>query len=218
MQSAVAPYVADDCLVAVADGPRAEALAREWGLALDESSTRRALLVSPHAAAAALFGVDASRAPDVGRRKRDLLALMTHLEELDAATPRLRVNRNITWVELRKRVEADLSLRGLPREKVLAAVVRLMELTLIRVGNDEYAKQNKSFGLTTLRDKHVKFKGDGAFFEFRGKSGKVHQTGIRDRRLARIVRACQDVPGQRLFQYYDDEGQRHAVHSNDVNQ
>lgn len=129
VQSAVAPYVADDCLVAVADGPRAEALAREWGLALDESSTRRALLVSPHAAAA-LFGVDASRAPDVGRRKRDLLALMTHLEELDAATPRLRVNRNITWVELRKRVEAatragQLDRDGDPVDAVVCAYVAL---------------------------------------------------------------------------------------------
>jgi DNA topoisomerase-1 len=92
-----------------------------------------------------------------------------------------------------------------------------MELTLARVGNDEYARQNKSFGLTTLRDRHVSFKGDRAIFEFRGKSGKTHQTDIRDRRLARIVRACQDVPGQRLFQYYDDDGQRHAVHSHDVN-
>jgi DNA topoisomerase-1 len=119
--------------------------------------------------------------------------------------------------KLRARVEADLGLRGLPREKVLAAAVRLMELTLVRVGNDEYARQNKSFGLTTLRDRHVSFKGDRALFEFRVKSGKSHQTDIRDRRLARIVRACQDVPGQRLFQYYDDDGARHAIHSQDVN-
>ena len=119
--------------------------------------------------------------------------------------------------KLRKQVEADLSLRGLPREKVLAAVVRVMEMTLIRVGNDEYAKTNKSFGLTTLRDRHVKFQGSSAVFEFAGKSGKVHRTGIRDRRLARIVKACQEVPGQRLFQYIDPEGARHAVTSTDVN-
>ena len=119
--------------------------------------------------------------------------------------------------KLRKRVEADLTLRGLPREKVLAAVVRLLELTLIRVGNDEYAKANKSFGLTTLRDRHVRFKGAEAMFEFKGKSGVSHRTGIRDRRLARIVRQCQEVPGQRLFQYLDDEGHRHAVSSHDVN-
>jgi DNA topoisomerase-1 len=118
---------------------------------------------------------------------------------------------------LRRRVEADLARRGLDREKVLAAVVRLMEITLIRVGNDEYAKQNKSFGLTTLRDRHVKFEGARAVFEFRGKSGKVHRTGFRDRRLARIVRNCQELPGQRLFQYLGEDGQRHAVGSADVN-
>jgi DNA topoisomerase-1 len=119
--------------------------------------------------------------------------------------------------KLRRRVEQDLARRGLPREKVLAAVIRVMETTLIRVGNEEYAKQNKSFGLTTLRDRHVKVGPTGAVFEFRGKSGKVHKTGFNDRRLARIVKACQDVPGQRLFQYIDDDGQRRAVESADVN-
>ncbi len=119
--------------------------------------------------------------------------------------------------KLRRRVEADLSLRGLPREKVLAAVVQVMETTLIRVGNDEYAKANKSFGLTTLRDRHVRFQGSSAVFEFNGKGGKTHRTGIRDRRLARIIKACQDVPGQRLFQYIDPVGERHAVTSTDVN-
>ncbi|MGZ8363485.1 MAG: DNA topoisomerase IB [Caulobacteraceae bacterium] len=118
---------------------------------------------------------------------------------------------------LRKRVELDLARRGLPKEKVLAAVIRLMEQTLIRVGNDEYAKANKSFGLTTLRDRHVKFQGSSAIFEFKGKSGVVHRTGVRDARLARIVKACQDMPGQRLFQYIDAEGGRHAITSNDVN-
>lgn len=118
---------------------------------------------------------------------------------------------------LRTQVEHDLARRGLPREKVLAAVIRLMELTLIRIGNEEYAKTNKSFGLTTLRDRHVTFGGGGAVFEFRGKSGKVHKTGIRDRRLARIVKACQDIPGQRLFQYLDDDGQQRSVESADVN-
>jgi DNA topoisomerase-1 len=118
---------------------------------------------------------------------------------------------------LRKQVETDLRRRGLPRDKVLAAVVALMELTLIRVGNAEYAKTNKSFGLTTLRDRHAEITGGGAVFEFRGKSGKVHRTGFRDRRLARIVKACQDVPGQRLFQYVDEAGERRAVESSDVN-
>ena len=118
---------------------------------------------------------------------------------------------------LRARVEQDLSLPGLPRDKVLAAVIRVMELTLIRVGNEEYARANKSFGLTTLRDRHARIGGEKAVFEFRGKSGKMHSTGFSDRRLARIVKACQDIPGQRLFQYLDDDGHRHAVESADVN-
>jgi len=118
---------------------------------------------------------------------------------------------------LRKRVERDLSRRGLPREKVLAAVVSLLELTLIRVGNDEYAKTNKSFGLTTMQKRHLKLAGGGAVFEFKGKSGKMHKTGFRDRRLARIVAACQELRGQRLFQYLDDDGQRRAIESSDVN-
>lgn len=118
---------------------------------------------------------------------------------------------------LRRRVAADLARRGLPREKVLAAVVSLLELTLIRVGNDEYAKANKSFGLTTLQKRHLKLAGGGAVFEFKGKSGKMHRTGFRDRRLARIVAACQELRGQRLFQYVDEDGQRRAVESSDVN-
>jgi DNA topoisomerase-1 len=119
--------------------------------------------------------------------------------------------------KLRKQVDRDLARRGLSREKVLAAVIRLMEITLIRVGNEEYAKANKSFGLTTLRDRHAKVGAAKAVFEFRGKSGKVHKTSFSDRRLARIVKACQDLPGQRLFQYLDDDGQRHSVESADVN-
>ena len=118
---------------------------------------------------------------------------------------------------LRQRVEGDLARRGLPREKVLAAVVRVMEMTLIRVGNEEYARSNRSFGLTTLRNRHARVGSAGAQFDFRGKSGKLHSTGFRDRRLARILKACQDLPGQRLFQYLDEEGRRHAVQSDDVN-
>ena len=119
--------------------------------------------------------------------------------------------------KLRARVEKDLEQRGLHHDKVLAAVVRVMEITLIRVGNEEYAKQNKSFGLTTLRDKHAKIRGADAVFEFRGKSGKMQKTGFHDRRLARVVKACQDLPGQRLFQYIDEEGEQRAVESADVN-
>ena len=118
---------------------------------------------------------------------------------------------------LRKQVEADLARRGLPREKGLAAVIRLLEVTLIRVGNDEYARTNKSFGLTTLRDRHAKISTRGVTFAFRGKSGKHHETAFQDRRLARVVKSCQDLPGQRLFQYLDAEGERHAVESADVN-
>jgi DNA topoisomerase-1 len=120
--------------------------------------------------------------------------------------------------KLRRRINADLSRRGLPRAKVLAAVVRVMEITLIRVGNREYARQNKSFGLTTLRDRHARIGATQAIFEFRGKSGKIYRTGFRDRRLARVVKACQDLPGQRLFQYLDDDGEQRAVESADVNQ
>lgn len=118
---------------------------------------------------------------------------------------------------LRRRIAADLSRRGLPRDKVLAAVVQVMEITLIRVGNKEYARQNKSFGVTTLRDRHAWIGGGKAIFEFRGKSGKLHRTGFRDRRLARVVKACQDLPGQQLFQYLDETGERRAVESADVN-
>lgn len=118
---------------------------------------------------------------------------------------------------LRAQVDADLKKHGLPREKVVATVVRLLETTLIRVGNDQYAKENKSFGLTTMRSRHVRLQGSQVEFEFKGKSGVKHKTGVQDRRLARIVKSIQELPGQRLFQYLDEEGQRHAVDSHDVN-
>ncbi len=119
--------------------------------------------------------------------------------------------------KIRERVEEDLSRRGLPREKVVATVVKLLETTLIRIGNKEYVKQNKSFGLTTLRDGHVDIEGSKLRFEFRGKSGKEHQVEVQDRRLARIVRQCRDLPGQSLFQYLDEEGARQSISSEDVN-
>jgi DNA topoisomerase-1 len=118
---------------------------------------------------------------------------------------------------LRKRIEKDLRKHGLAKDKVLAAVVSLLEQTLIRVGNDEYARTNKSFGLTTLRDRHAKLSAVGGRFEFTGKSGKSHSTAFNDRRLARIVKACQDLRGQRLFQYRDESGEIHPVMSGDVN-
>jgi DNA topoisomerase I len=118
---------------------------------------------------------------------------------------------------LRARLEEDLARPGLPREKVLATVVRLLECTAIRVGNDEYARANRSFGLTTLQDRHVEISGSTLRFEFRGKSGKVHRVALSDRRLARIVARCQALPGADLFQYEDDEGQQVAIGSGDVN-
>jgi DNA topoisomerase-1 len=133
-------------------------------------------------------------------------AKYARLHAFGAALPRLRAQ-----------VRADLRRHGLPREKVLAAVVELLELTLIRIGNDEYARSNRSFGLTTLRKRHAALSEAGASFEFRGKSGKLRRTGFRDRRLARVLRGCQAIPGQRLFQYLDEAGERHAVDSHDVN-
>jgi DNA topoisomerase I len=118
---------------------------------------------------------------------------------------------------IRSRVDADLARPGLPREKVLAAVVRLLELTLIRVGNDEYARLNRSFGLTTLRNRHAVVDGSALTFRFRGKSGQQHEVGLRDRRLARVVRRCRDLPGQELFQYVGEDGEPRDVASDDVN-
>ena len=109
---------------------------------------------------------------------------------------------------IREQTDEDLSLRGLPRRKVLAAVVRLLETTLIRVGNEEYARDNRSFGLTTMRDRHVDIDGSQVEFRFKGKSGKKHLITFKDRRLARVVQKCRDIPGQELFQYVDDEGNR----------
>jgi DNA topoisomerase-1 len=118
---------------------------------------------------------------------------------------------------IRARVAEDQSRRGLPRDKVLATIVRLLEVTLIRVGNQEYARENHSYGLTTMRDHHVDFDGSRLIFQYRGKAGRRHRISLQDRRLARIVRACQELPGQHLFQYIDDDGERQAVDSADVN-
>jgi DNA topoisomerase I len=118
---------------------------------------------------------------------------------------------------LRQRVEADLERPGLPREKTLATVVRLLERSLIRVGNAEYARNNDSYGLTTLRDDHVEFSGATVRFVFRGKSGKEHEIDVRDRRIARLVKKMQDLPGQPLFQYLDDDRLPQTIDSEDVN-
>jgi DNA topoisomerase-1 len=118
---------------------------------------------------------------------------------------------------IRRRVERHLRLRGLRRRKVLAAVVRLLELTCMRIGNEEYARLNGSFGLTTLRDRHVEIAGSRLEFNFRGKGGKRHYIRLTDRRLARIVQLCQDIPGYELFQYIDKSGTRQPIDSADVN-
>ncbi|MBV9402728.1 MAG: DNA topoisomerase IB [Candidatus Eremiobacteraeota bacterium] len=119
--------------------------------------------------------------------------------------------------KIRAAVEAHLELPGLPREKVLATVVQLLETTLIRVGNEEYAKENDSYGLSTLESRHVTVEGATVRFRFRGKSGVRHAVALQDRRLAKIIRACRDIPGQELFQYVDDDGAYHNIDSQDVN-
>jgi DNA topoisomerase-1 len=120
--------------------------------------------------------------------------------------------------KIRQHVETDLALPDLPRQKVLAAVVALLERTRIRVGNEEYARENRSFGLTTLRARHARIRGGQMTFAFKGKSGKEHEVEVADRRLARIVARCQELPGQQLFQYVDEDGERHGVASDDVNE
>lgn len=133
-------------------------------------------------------------------------AKFERLAEFGEALPRLR-----------KRIAADMRKHGLRREKVLAAVVRLLETTLIRVGNDEYARENGSYGLTTLRTRHADVHASHVCFTFIGKSGKPHHVEVNDRTLARIVQRCHDIPGQQLFQYFDEDGERQHVSSADVN-
>ncbi len=118
---------------------------------------------------------------------------------------------------IRQQVDAALKLPGLPREKVLATVVHLLQATMMRIGNEEYARTNKSFGLTTLRNRHVKVDGSAVEFRFRGKSGVFHEITLADRRLARIIARMRDLPGQDLFQYVDEAGEQHAIGSSDVN-
>jgi DNA topoisomerase-1 len=119
---------------------------------------------------------------------------------------------------IRERVKRDLARDGLPREKILATIVRLLEITLIRIGNREYARENASFGLTTLRNRHIAVEGSTLRFEFRAKSGKMRKLELKDRKLAGIVKRCRDLPGYELFQYLDADGERHSVNSDDVNE
>lgn len=119
--------------------------------------------------------------------------------------------------KLRKQLETLLAAPGFSRDKVMATVITLLDATLIRVGNTQYARDNRSYGLTTLRSRHVEVNGSAIRFQFRGKSGVEHQITVRDRRLARIIKRCQEIPGQNLFQYLDENGERHTVSSADVN-
>lgn len=119
--------------------------------------------------------------------------------------------------KLRKQLETLLAAPGFSRDKVMATVITLLDATLIRVGNTQYARDNRSYGLTTLRSRHVEINGSAIRFQFRGKSGVEHQITVRDRRLARIIKRCQEIPGQNLFQYLDENGERHTVSSADVN-
>ncbi len=132
-----------------------------------------------------------------------------------------KYNRMVAFGEtlpiVRERVAHDLALPGLPHEKVLAVIVWLLDATAIRVGNEEYARENGSYGLTTLRNRHVDISGSNIRFHFRGKSGKEHTVTVRNRRLAKIVKRCQDLPGHELFQYIDDNGERRTIESSDVN-
>ncbi|HEX9998752.1 MAG TPA: hypothetical protein VGB45_16575, partial [Abditibacterium sp.] len=119
--------------------------------------------------------------------------------------------------KIRAKTNEDLGKKGFPRERVLAAVVQLLEKTAIRVGNEEYARQNKSYGLTTMRNNHAEVEGGQVHFHFRGKSGKWHDIDLKDRRLASIIKKMQDLPGQSLFQYVSDDGETHHIESADVN-
>lgn len=133
-----------------------------------------------------------------------------------------KFNRMIVFGEklpiIRQQIEKDMALTGIPKQKVVATVVKLLEVTKIRVGNEEYAQTNKSFGLTTMRDRHVDISGSKIRFKFRGKSGVKHDLELRDRRLAKIVKRCRDIPGQELFQYIDEEEHHQSIDSGDVNE
>jgi DNA topoisomerase-1 len=118
---------------------------------------------------------------------------------------------------IRRKINRDMKLRGMPKEKVLATLVKLLDTTYIRIGNEEYARENKSYGLTTFLNRHLKGRGESMRFVFKGKSGVAHEIPIEDKRVRKVVAACQDLPGQDLFEYLDDHGETHSVHSEDVN-
>ncbi|CAN5165152.1 DNA topoisomerase IB [soil metagenome] len=181
----------------------------------------RALVIPPAWTEVWICPLENGHIQAVGRDARGRKQYRYHIRWRDVRDE-AKYERTIAFARalpaLRRRVENDLRRHGLPREKVVATVVRLLETTLLRVGNDEYARNNQSFGLTTLRDRHAVIEGTKLHLNFRGKGGKHHEVGLRDRRLARIVRQCQELPGQRLFQYQDATGARQSVTSDDVNE
>ena len=156
----------------------------------------------------------------VGRDQRGRLQYRYH-PDWTAFRDRVKFDRLPTFANalpaVRKRIDTDLKLPGVPREKVLATVAELLQTTLIRVGNDEYARENGAYGLTTFRNRHAKVSGADIAFVFTGKSGVEHEVHAHDRRIARVLRECQEIPGQRLFQYLDEDGRPTPVHSHDVN-
>lgn len=150
-----------------------------------------------------------------GRKQYRYHARFRERRDADKFTRIIRFGERLP--RIRRRVTRDLSARGLPERKVIAAVVRLLELTLLRVGNDEYARFNRSFGLSTLRNRHARITGDRVRFRFRGKGGRTSEVGIADRRLAAVLRRCQSLPGQHLFEYIGDDGETRRVDSDDIN-
>lgn len=155
-----------------------------------------------------------------GRDARGRLQYRYH-DAFRAESDAAKFSRLIRFAErlprLRRQVEEDMGRPGMSRRKVTATLVRLLDTTAIRVGNSAYARENGTYGLTTLRNRHLSIEGSTLTFEFRGKSGKLWKVDVNDRRVARIVRRCQELPGQQLFQYLDDTGQRHSISSTDVN-
>jgi DNA topoisomerase-1 len=151
-----------------------------------------------------------------GRKQRIYHATWRTVRDADKFSRMIGFARALP--RIRRRVARDLGQPGLPREKVVATIVRLLEMTYARIGNEEYARDNGSFGLTTLRDRHVTVSGSTVRFLFRGKSGREIEVGVTNRRVARVVRRCEELPGQMLFQYIGADSERHTVHSDDVNQ
>jgi DNA topoisomerase-1 len=187
----------------------------------DELARIRALAIPPAWTGVWIAGDPDGHIQATGRDLRGRKQYRYH-QRWSVCRDEVKFSSLVTFAEalpsLRETVLGDLSRRGLPREKVIASIVWLLDNTMIRVGNVAYARDNKSFGLTTLRDRHVEIAGGTLRFNFKGKSGKEWRIRLVDRRMARILRGIQDLPGQQLFQYVGEDGQRHAVRSQDVNQ